>query len=1483
MLELERGLSEVQIQELCWQTLQGLLFLHSHRVIHRDLKAGNILLTMDGGVKLADFGVSAKNSNTLQKRATFIGTPYWMAPEVIQCETSKDCPYSYKADIWSLGITLIEAAEREPPYHELQPMRVLLRITKAPPPSLSCPRLWSESFKDFLRCALDKEPEKRSGAAELLQHPFAVGGAGERGGALKELVAEAKAEVHEEIEVGGSRDSVVGTHNTESVPVIEHSQQLPSPASTEGEACPAKLRRVSLETDAGATAEEGRDAEGPPTAPGAAQSGPAEGHNGTESPPALKGQEEAGVVLRRERGGDSTQKAPEGSAKSLKQARRRSVPSSLYSFFAGAQKRCRSMYWGDQAPPLQPPAAPTTPEPEPSLPSDCPPPPQGQSEATGLTDVTQTGEDQDRQTGGTEGGMDIDRGGSEGERDTERGAAEGEMDTERGEREAERVGAEGERDTERQGAEGEMDTERGERKGERVRAEGERDTERGGAEGDREVAEGEMDTKMDGAGGERNTERGGAEGEMYTERGGAEGEINTEMGVAEGEMDTEMGGADRRRGDTEGERGGAGVESLDTEEHSSGTIAHATSTAAITSTATVCSWEPGPEAGKLGTGAADTDTQGSTETTGAGRRDGPVQSAGPPHTERKEGSLEEDFRNSSGTPTAMEVTQGIPGDQDDKDLDSVDALNAQREGSIQGERPATRTLTHTAPSQPPSLPTSHTHAQLAYLALAETRNAKRPVIAKPALSSVEYLDLSVAGLRTETGVLEEAWLQAGQGLQGPQGPGSKAQSRETQEGDFQLELEERVTVQGERDQEERVGKEEEEKKKEEEKEGESDLGESKEKGQEEMEKEEGEEEGASELSRGRESGPEDREAGELETGMDDGHSETKDKDRLDTQPETEAEAREGGQEGQGEGGEGEGGRGEDKGEEEGEKERRGEGKGGSDLDSHNEGTSALGIAQQEDDGEREQEKEKEEEKEEQGKREARPGEGEESEEVRNSARAGLQPRKSAKRVNFTCQEESEREREGDGEEEESAVQLVVNGGPGAQRDSDREEGDQRAADGDSQQSAPDPRRVPSDSQAQKSTGEPTINRKTVKKTRKFMVDGREMSVTTSKVVSESDRKEQQLRTVRRQELHALRVLQKEEQKEQAQLEQRQQQQREQMFRHIEQEMTSKKQYYDGELERVERQSRQMSTRLETEHTQRLRDEAQRLKAQQDRELSRRGAVLKAQPKEEQRFMQRQQQELNEVLQRAVQEHKRRVSALEWESTTKTQQLKRARESVIWELEQRHLQEKYHLFKQQVKEQLSLQRQQLCKRHGKDKERASRFHQTLLEEQRAQCAQERARLLRTQRAQLKAQLTQLKLALKGQGLSGQEVRQRLSQVQCEEESAQKEQRQALQQRQEREQRELQEQCNTNIAELQQLQLEKLQVLVDREKRKIRTLEEEHTLELNEWKDRLATRKEVLEEDLARRQQERRQSRRRSSELESRSANRLSRFLPSLSFS
>ncbi|XP_048526500.1 serine/threonine-protein kinase 10 isoform X2 [Dendroctonus ponderosae] len=196
MTELEKPLTELQIAYVCQNMCKGLQFLHKSHVIHRDLKAGNVLLTMAGGVKIADFGVSAKNKSTLQKHDTFIGTPYWMAPEVVLCETFRDNPYDFKVDIWSMGITLIEFAQMEPPNHEMSPMRVLLKIQKSDPPRLEQPSKWSKDFNDFIAKSLIKDPQKRPNCEDLLRHPFVNRTLDVK--PLTELLLEYRAEVVEE-------------------------------------------------------------------------------------------------------------------------------------------------------------------------------------------------------------------------------------------------------------------------------------------------------------------------------------------------------------------------------------------------------------------------------------------------------------------------------------------------------------------------------------------------------------------------------------------------------------------------------------------------------------------------------------------------------------------------------------------------------------------------------------------------------------------------------------------------------------------------------------------------------------------------------------------------------------------------------------------------------------------------------------------------------------------------------------------------------------------------------------------------------------------------------------------------------------------------------------------------------------------------------------------------------------------------------------
>jgi serine/threonine protein kinase len=162
-------LNELQIAFVCRETLQGLDYLHQRNKMHRDIKGANILLTDNGDVKLADFGIAAQLTQTLVKRKSFIGTPYWMAPEVAAVERKGG--YNHQCDIWAVGITAIELAEMQPPMFDLHPMRALYLMTKRNfrPPTLQHKNKWSNNFHDFLAQALKKDPLRRPTAHELLK------------------------------------------------------------------------------------------------------------------------------------------------------------------------------------------------------------------------------------------------------------------------------------------------------------------------------------------------------------------------------------------------------------------------------------------------------------------------------------------------------------------------------------------------------------------------------------------------------------------------------------------------------------------------------------------------------------------------------------------------------------------------------------------------------------------------------------------------------------------------------------------------------------------------------------------------------------------------------------------------------------------------------------------------------------------------------------------------------------------------------------------------------------------------------------------------------------------------------------------------------------------------------------------------------------------------------------------------------------------
>lgn len=162
------GLSEAHIAVILRDVLRALVYLHAEDLVHRDIKAANVLLYMDKnstGVRLADFGVAGQLEAKAKRDRTFVGTPYWMSPEVI-----KQSGYNSKADIWSVGITAIELALGEPPYADLHPMKVVHLVPRNPPPEL--PPTYSSTFRDFVAQCLTRDPVKRPTAATMLTHKF---------------------------------------------------------------------------------------------------------------------------------------------------------------------------------------------------------------------------------------------------------------------------------------------------------------------------------------------------------------------------------------------------------------------------------------------------------------------------------------------------------------------------------------------------------------------------------------------------------------------------------------------------------------------------------------------------------------------------------------------------------------------------------------------------------------------------------------------------------------------------------------------------------------------------------------------------------------------------------------------------------------------------------------------------------------------------------------------------------------------------------------------------------------------------------------------------------------------------------------------------------------------------------------------------------------------------------------------------------------
>ncbi|NXI99857.1 SLK kinase, partial [Psophia crepitans] len=1078
MLELERPLTEPQIKVVCRQTLEALNYLHENKIIHRDLKAGNILFTLDGDIKLADFGVSAKNTRTIQRRDSFIGTPYWMAPEVVMCETSKDRPYDYKADIWSLGITLIEMAQIEPPHHELNPMRVLLKIAKSDPPTLAQPSKWSSDFKDFLKKCLEKNVDARWSATQLLQHPFVTVTSNKP---IRELIAEAKAEVTEEVEDGKDEDEEEETENSLQLPADKRASSDLSIASSEEdklsqnasvlESLSEKTESNAIEDKASAvfpddktTGDESEDIKFSKTTDNICDTtiGDMKVQNGSVP----TGEDEQGKILSAEKTRESLEKAcedvePQKGGKELDAVTESEIKD------------------------------------EPSI----------KIEKENDVENEQAEDNKLKIVLSTENSIETEEA----------------ISKETGEKEVK-----------------ENRTNLSEGKEEKVPAENTTEQEKDKDEGQKEVI---IDTTAETL---PNAADKVADEEKQLIKHGIDN-IKEIGGIAE----TQISGGDKIP-ETEDKP----VESQAKQVHE-----------IISSEETLL--ESQDKAIKVDKKLAESENEGICNI------------------------------------SSMEETEIKDAGKDDADHKAIQSKPED--------------ISNRVIDKEHSEVTSH-----------ETTKNKLQDTANEQVDDSEVTPVPSISISTE---------------------------------------------------------------------------------------------------------------------------ENEEKVKIDNQDNTET------------------------------------------------------LQQLESENLKE-----------------------------NDADSG---------TGSTA--------------DNSSIDLNLS--------------------------------ISSFLSKNKETGSISLQetrrqKKTLKKTRKFVVDGVEVSVTTSKIVTENDSKSEEMRFLRRQELRELRLLQKEEQRAQQQLSNKLLQQREQMYRRFEQEMTNKKRQYDQEIENLEKQQKQTIERLEQEHTNRLRDEAKRIKAEQEKELSKFQNMLKNKKKEvlcevekapkelrkelmkrkkeelaqsqhaqEQEFVQKQQQELDASLKKIIQQQKTELATIERDCLNNKQQLMRAREAAIWELEERHLQEKHQLLKQQLKDQYFMQRHQLLKRHEKETEQMQRYNQRLIEELKNKQTQERARLPKIQRSEAKTRMAMFKKSLRINSLaSPDQDREKIKQFAVQEEKRQKNERLAQHQKHENQMRDLQLQCEANIRELHQLQNEKCHLLVEHETQKLKELDEEHSQELKEWREKLRPRKKTLEEEFARKLQE-----------------------------
>ncbi|XP_075063455.1 STE20-like serine/threonine-protein kinase [Mixophyes fleayi] len=1189
MMELGHCLAERQIRVVCFQTLLGLQYLHFHKIIHRDLKAGNILLTQHGDIRLADFGVSAVNSQTLQRRSSFIGTPYWMAPEVVMCETCKDAPYDYKADVWSLGITLIELAETQPPNHELNPTRVLLKILKTQPPKLKYRQLWSPDFNHFLEKCLHRNPQERLSSNELLEHPF-VSKVNDNT-PLRELVAEVLAEITEEED----DESMKECDSVNDLPFTGHSQEV-SVLNTQSPGDKSSIRIADkCAGDCQPTSSQGIPIEN------------------IDQKPSQKVQKRTSF---------------------LKQMRRRSAPSFPEEARASVKWKVDSKHHE------------TKEREHAKKKKDKPPQDIAVSPTNSDLTVSQT-------VGIKVNNIEVTE--ESNKKDLEIGVIMSRVPCEDYKEKADNCLPLNQISLKKNVCDIIMSLEHP------------------------HVPSTTSESKW------RSSDN------LY---------------IAPRTLSRTWTLPCTRKRSYTGVWRKFKVELTNGQEQTTRELDK--TTFLLSKNDKQLSRVTNVEAGFVddkGIGSEDGNTQDTV-------------SKGIISDHRNDGSqttfrcLQSKFTNEH-TSVIQKHSRSFSKDKR-ASVKWVTVKEQVGSGDNMITRQEEAALSGLLPCSTPSSEETTEFGKQEVVNASDKENGS--VVRQPHVtSSTErttddrrdiHVQLSKESVTNQTGIIDDRTYTCGQRDGKLFRSTSPVQLRQIRRGSASVlyssrKLLRRWTVPF--------------------------------------------------------SGIERNMAAQVNST--DIETEYRKRENILSGIRTCLATKDEGQR----------------------------------LRSD----ESLGYADEKGTGE--------------------------TNGVMDSIK-GAKKKLTFARCSWTVNP------------------TELNGRAIIQK----KDGQDKIGETEDMDSNPEHTEEWEDTYSDQKDPQ-----RTIRITRRFVVDGKEVKVSSCKRKDDPRATDMKERTVRRQELQQLRLLQKEEMKAQSQLEQRMQKEREIMFRHIEQEIIGKKQYYEREIEALERQMEQARARREQEHTNRLRQDALRLKAQHQKE--RKKTELKDKWQEE-KFLVKQQQELNSALQKVVNEHKKKVISIERENLCKIHSLKRARESVILRLEERHLQEKYQLFRHQLIEQHSLQKHQLRKRHEKEMERLKHYQGILLDELKSQQMQERVRSQKAQRGEARKRQAMFKERLKSQGLSASEQKERSKQFLQQEIISQKEETQKMQQKQEQELQKFKEHLEETCKDLVQIQEEKLRTLQEQESKKLQRLDAEHSMESEQWRERLRLSKENLDTEFAFRQQQ-----------------------------